>query len=468
MKKKPLIQFGLISLSAFVIIGASFLFVKEAADFSEISVMNSQVSEKIEQVTVPLNYETRISKGNALFDSGYYSQAITEYSLASQIQEDNPQAHLLLAKTYLKLEDYESAAVEYKLILDKNPQNTEARTYYGKTLLLNKQFDEAKAVFSPMETVQEAKYYDALLEAYAGNFEESEKMLLEAEKLSGGIPRETFELILKDFEMFKDQKEGQEVYLQTVLAKTMLDLGEYQLAEVLSQEALDVKSDYRDAWMILGYALLKTKDYQGAEDAFTEAKKLDAVKNEVHYFLGTSHYFQAEYKEAITEYELALLYGFNPEREVYTKIAESQFFLGEYNDAIASYEHLAKIDSSSVDIFVRPVTIALNHLHDSSRAYALAKMAVEKFPTEAIAHDLLSWTYIEMDKLEEAEAEINKTFMLNPNLASAHYHAGLLREKQGHLEGAKWEFKRAYELAKSGDSISALAADKFNSIILTQ
>ncbi len=265
---------------------------------------------------------------------------------------------------------------------------------------------------------------------------------------------------------FDSQQGGQGIYLKALLSKAFIDAEEFELAENLAMQILNEKTDYRDVWVLLGYAQLKKESYQEAEDAFKQAEKLDSVKPETHYFLGTAHYFQEEYEESIKGFELALLNGFEPESEAYRKMAESQLFLEQYEEALAAYEYLIKVDQSSIELFIRPVWIAIEKLNDLNRALTLAQESVTLFPGDAMSHNLLAWVYIEQNELEKAETEIDTAFDIDPNLAEAHYNAGLLREKQSNLEGAKWEFKKAYDLSESGDEISGLAAEKYNKLII--
>lgn len=251
-----------------------------------------------------------------------------------------------------------------------------------------------------------------------------------------------------------------------MLTQAFIDVKEYQLAAGLALDILGSKSDYRDVWIMLGYAQLKTQAYTDAEESFKQAKKLDAIKPETHYFLGTALYFEEKYEEAVNEFELAVLYGFKPENEAYRKIAESQLFLEKYEESLEAYEHLVKIDGGgSVDIFVRPVWIALTYIKDMERALSLAELAVQTFPNEAMSHNLMAWVYMEKNELDKADAEIKNAFSIDPNFAEAHYNAGRLREKQGNADGAIWEYKKAYELSKAGDSISALASERYNALI---
>ncbi len=445
-KKSPWIQIASILCSGIILVGASALFIKNASDLLQGNVLNADLPDEIEKVALPVNYEARMAKGDALFQAEYFTLAATEYAFAINLEPKNPAAYLSLGKTYLEMGENQEAVEQFKLASELNPSSTESSALYGHALIRNRQFQEAQNVFdSFVKEVQEAQYFGALLDSYFGRFDDAEKKLNKAKELAGSIPGEDIQLFLNAYANFEDQQQGQDIYLKTLLAEAMVDVEEYELAEGLALDVLSVKSDYRDAWIILGYSKLKTEAYQDAEDAFAQAKKLDAIKPETHYFLGTAHYLQEEYEEAIKEFELALLYGFQPQIEAYHKIAESQLFLERYEDALASYEHLVKIDHSNVELFVRPVWISITFIKDLDRALTLAQEATSRFPGEAQSHNLLGWVYVEKDALDEAQQSLEKAILLNGNLAEAHYNLGRLYEKKGELENAKSEYKKAHE-----------------------
>jgi tetratricopeptide (TPR) repeat protein len=236
----------------------------------------------------------------------------------------------------------------------------------------------------------------------------------------------------------------------------------------MAMKVLNQQSDYRDVWTLLGYSQLKLENYEGAKQSLDQAVKIDSIKPEIHYFLGLSHYFLEEYDDAVTRFELALLYGFEPENEPYRKIAESQLFLERYEEALAAYEYLVKIEHSSVDDFVRPVWLAIEKVQDLDRALTLAQEAVTHFPGKAMSHNLLGWVYIEQGQLELADESLSTAFQIDPLMAEAHYNTGRLRELQGHTEGAIWEYEKAYELSESGDNISQQASEAYNRLVTPQ
>lgn len=447
------------------VFGILFLF-KAGSDFSQTNILSNQLSS-FEKVTTPISYETRITKGDGLMSSGFYNLAASEYAFAINIQPSNPAAYAKLGRAYLALQESEKAVLQFQKALEIAPDSTEYKSLMGKALIANGQFQDAQAIFDGFtKEIQEAQYYGALLDGFYGRFEDAKRKLEKAITLVGSVPISDVERHLSVYGSFAKMQDAQKIYLQALLAEALNDTYEYKLAEAVALEVLGVKSDYRDVWILLGYAQMKSNNYNEAEESFNQAKKLDAIKPETHYFLASTHYFQEEYDEAVNEYELALLYGFKPEIEAYKKIAECNLLLQKYQDALAAYEHIIKIDSSNIDIFVKPIWIAITYLGDLDRALSLAQNAQSRFPDSAMSHNLLAWVYIERNELDKAESELEVSLSLDPGLAEAHYNAGRMHEAKGDIEKARSEYKKAYESAEPEDTIGTAAAEKYNALIL--
>lgn len=469
MKKHNFIQISIIVLSTLILIAATyFAFNYSAAQIAKTDLLQiGSISDQVEQIAVPVSYETRIAKGNSFFAAENYTQAASEYAFAINIQSENPEGYAKLGEAYLALNENEKAVEQFKRAVEIATSNPQYKAKYAIALMRTNRLDEAKNVLSAATVTQETLFYSAIAEIISENFDEAKTKFEAAAIAQGEIPAETIQNFINAFSNYDSQKEGQKIYLKALIAKALIDAQEYALTANLAKSILDEQSDYRDVWILLGYADLKTNQYQAAEDAFKQAKKIDPVKPETHYFLGSAHYFQGEYEDAVKEFELALLYNFEPASECYRKIAESNLVLQNYDAAMEAYEYLLKIDHYSVDSFIKPVWVAITYLHDLDRAATMAQNAVSYFPDEAMSYNLIGWVEVEKDEFDKAENSLSQALRLDPDLAAAHYNKGLLREKQNRTEEAKEEFLSAYKLAGE-DSIGTMAAQKYNSIITNE
>lgn len=466
MKKDNAIQISIIVLSSLVLLAATyFAFQYSAAQVASTNILQAtDFNEEVEQIAVPINYETRISKGNSLANAGYHALAASEYAFAINIQPENPEAYEKLGETYLALNKNEKAKEQFERAIEISPENPTYKAKYAISLMRIGDFEEAKNVLSAATVNQEVLFYSGVAETITENYEEAKTKFSAALATEGSIEATLIQNFSNAFLDYDSQKEGQSIYLQALIAKALVEAKEFALAESLSKKILDQQNDYRDVWILLGYSQLKTENYTGAEDAFKQAKHIDPVKPETHYFLANAHYFQEEYENAVTEFELALLYDFEPSSECYRKIAESNLILEKYEEALEAYEYLLQIENSSINDYVQPVWIAITYLNDLERAFSLAQEGANYYPEAAMSYNLLGWVQVEKNQLSEAEKAIDTALKIDPNLAAAHYNQGLLREKQNKTEDAKNAFMQAYELG-NGSSIGTMAAEKYNSLI---
>jgi Tfp pilus assembly protein PilF len=115
-----------------------------------------------------------------------------------------------------------------------------------------------------------------------------------------------------------------------------------------------------------------------------------------------------------------------------------------------------------VNAYIDPFKTAIQKVKDLDRALTLAQKAVNQFPNEAMSHRFLAELYLLKGELALANDALQTAFTFDPNLAETHLIAGKIREAQSNHEGAKWEYKKAFELSRSGDEINQEAATRYN------
>lgn len=365
-------------------------------------------------------------------------------SLLSTSQETLPLVPAANEANEMSLEEYAAA---YALA-----PTADSAAPYAHALMTQEQWSDAEKVLDSVEENQKLLYEKALFDVMQNHLEEAKK----AFKAAGS------ENFLLTYENFEAAQGAETIYLQALLCKTLIDSKEFELAAILAKTVLTQKNDYRDVWMLLGYAKYTLENYKDAEDAFRQAKKIDSTKPEVHYFLGSTLMKTNKVEEAIDELELALLYGFEPAEEAYKKVAESYEFLEQWTDAVGAYEALLNLNPSSPNSFQKPIELCLKQLKDTVRALSLAQKAIVFFPGEALSHTLLAKVYLADAKIDLASQSIEAAFQMNSNLPLAHYLAGEIREAQNNVEGARWEFKKTFELTEENDPLHAAAAEKYN------
>ncbi len=228
----------------------------------------------------------------------------------------------------------------------------------------------------------------------------------------------TLKAAYDDYALFP---ESPELHLLTLLGHALADVQECELALPLLSEAVRQQDDYRDAWIVQGFCELTTERTTEALASLERAYQLDPEKPETQYFLGRSYIAQGDHGNALTFLQYALQNGFEPQAEVRRLIAEEALQTGNAALALEQEEALTKLNDATIDTYANYVAAALTS-GKKQDAELKAREAVQKWPREARAYDLLGWTLAQNGNKEEAKQNLEKALELNPSLASAKEH----------------------------------------------
>ncbi len=456
------LKVSVIVMTAVATVGVGFAGIELYANWNQASLLNA--SDATEE-NASLNYETRINQGDQAMESAQYASALQEYEYALTLDPENPEAFMKRGEAQWALHQNDAALESFKSAYTLSPTADTAATY-AHGLMMREFWSEAESVLSSIPEANQNLYYQkALFNVMQGHKDPAKIEFTNALASSGPLTPTVLNGFLSSYQTFEAAQGAEENYLTALLCKSLVDAEEYELTTLLAKQVLTQKNDYRDVWMILGYAQYKMEAYADAEDAFRQAKKIDSLKPEVHYFLGSTLSEEQKNQEAIEELELALLYGFEPAEEAYKKIADNHEALKEWSDAVAAYEALLNLTPSSVTLFQKPIELCLNELKDLDRALTLGQKATSLFPNQALSHTLLATAYLAKGQTDLANDEVNTAFQIDSNFILAHYTAGQIREAQGNTEGAKWEYKKAFELSAENDPLRSKSAEKYNALL---
>lgn len=425
----------------------------------------SDIPEK-KKISRNLSFVERIEKGDKLFENGYSSLAIKEYSQASKLDETKAEPYIKIGKVHLQEKSIDKAYENFAIALKLEPNNIESKIYTAKSLIRKEQFSEATEILSSIsEENQMAKYYQGMMEAFNLDRINAKKHFEEAialnttEELSNNSRK-----FIEAIKTFESSQGSEEVYYKALVAKVYNEVEEFYLAKGISGSGVTEKDDYRDLWILLGYSCLKIEDLKCSLDSFTRAQNLDPEKAETLYFLGLTYFELDRLDDAMKSLELALENGFEPAIQAKQKLAEIYFLNKKYTEAVTYYESIAEENPQDVEGFVKPIWIYLEHLLKPEKALKLALDALEKNPNNAMSYNLVGWAYLANEKLKDAEKNLKKALELDPNLAAAWLNLGQLEETKKNIDEAKKDYKKAYELGKN-EAVGNLALKKYNELL---
>lgn len=410
-------------------------------------------------------YAESMKQGAALAAKSYYSLAINEYRKASSAMPGSIEPLNEIGKIYLNQRNSEKAIQAFEEIIGMGSNDDGVKINLARAHLQNANIQKAKGIFSGLsQQNQISAYYKAIIAACEGNYEESKKLFSEA---SGGdnewikARSQTFLAAYSEFSKFEG---GQPTHIKTLIGKALNQTGEYSLAIPILANVIKEKSNYRDAWTLLGYAYLNNSKPAEAIEALEQARKLDPSKSETLFFLGLAYFAENKIDNAINYIESSLEKGFEPRVQAYQKLAELYFVKQDYAKSAKAYETVLGINSTNVDYFIRPIWIYIEKLHNPSAALDLAQTSLISHPNSAMAYNLIGWAYAAAGNYDLGKKNLETAIKIDPNLAAAHLNLGQMYEKMNYTKTAKEYYKKAFELDKNTSSIGALAAERYNKI----
>jgi tetratricopeptide (TPR) repeat protein len=322
--------------------------------------------------------------------------------------EDDRDARLLLAHAYVELRAWDAASAEYESLLASDPTDTLAHERLGA---LGYGHDPAaiQHLFSAQTSLS--------------------TLLLEALESPG----------VED-----------PAYASAVFGQVLFEAEEWALASRQFERALSYSPGYSDAHAYLGYALDQMRYPDEAYPHLALAVELAPDSAVPHLFLGLHYEQRGDSAAARAEYEAA--YDIDPENPA-TSVAIGRVWTveGRYETAEVWLTHavsLAPDDPIVLEILTR---FYLEHnIISEDRGITAASRLAELAPADARAHDLQGWAALQVGEYSVAEESLMRALSLDPSLASAHYHLGLLWQLRGDSGRAEESFERALDLDTTG------------------
>ena len=469
-------NFLIISILFLLLFGAISLYLFELPPFNKNTTEKSPITVN---KGVPRNKSSQefFERAENLEKNNFLTLAIAEYQNSYNADKSNNTPLIKIAQLNYKLKNYEKAQSLFKELSTLEPANLELKIWLAKSYLSDRKpksdpssptnIQLAKEILQKITSdYSDAKLYLAIIYLSEKNFEESKKLFKEIasdQNTSTQILAKS-KTFIDAFTEYEKNSSSPKTHLQTLLAKGLIENDEYQIAISQLFDVIKEKNDYRDAWILLGYAYLKLDQTPEAIDSLEEAKKLDKTKPETLFYLGLSYYSKGDYNKALENLELAKTAGYEPKIQVDQKLAEIYLQLNNNQQAALHYESVISQNKSDINLFIRPIWLNIEKLNNPEKALSLATTALENHPQNAMAENLVGWAYIAKSDFQNAEIHLKKALSIDPNLDATYLNFGILFENKNQTKNALDSYKTAKNLGK-GNSISTIATNRYNSLL---
>jgi len=392
-------------------------------------------------------------------------EQIPEISIQPEVNENSPSSLTKLGDKYLAEHKPKDAQEAYLKAEKLDPSSTTIKLKIAQSYLDQRNLNAAKTLIWQLNKEDPSvKYYTGIILSLFKDPEGAKKIFTEIAAKDGDPNRSNAQNFVDAFTTFSYYKEGEQIFLETLLGKAMTESEQYEAAIPLLYDVINQKNDYRDAWIILGYAYLNTAKYQDATDALIQALKLDNEKPETLFFLGISYSFIKDTDKAIFYLEKAKSYGFMPKEEIDSRLGDLYILQGEYKKSAMLYEKVLASAPKNLSLYTKAIWVNIEKLNDTNKALILAKKALQERPSEAASFNLVGWALSSKGNMEDAKAYLGKAIELNPKLDAAYLNLGQIYEKENKISLAKDYYTKAYSLGQ-GNSVARLAAKKYQAIL---
>ncbi len=360
---------------------------------------------------------THLRQGDLSAIQGEWEPAETEYKAAVDAGGDVA-ALRKLAQARMQRRKYPDAKATIDRLRRAGARQEDVLLLQTTLLLRTGELVQAREILEGAGDSPQKHYGLSLLAIIQGDHETAKTELAAVETGWDPTLRAYARAIRSAYDEFATFPQGKTIHLTTLLARTLAQVQECELALPLLSQVVQEQDDYRDAWTVQGYCQLTSERYVDAEQSFQRAYGIDPEKAEIQYFLGRTYLALKDSKNAVTFLQYALQNGFEPKKEVRMKLAAAALASGDQALAWEQYDIIARESDVELPTVEKLITLSIT-MGKKQEALAFGLAAVSRWPTEARAYDLLGWAEAENGKKEEAKKDLEKALQIDPTLASA-------------------------------------------------
>lgn len=384
-----------------------------------------------------------------------YEQAASEFAAAVALEPSALEPLLNLAEAQIQLKDFARARANLLAAEQLDASNSDIFILRGIIFLRENNFLESEKAFS--QAGDKANFWSGALAAFFDRRDEAVKLLQTT--TDARAPE-----ILAAFDEYSKYPDSPKTHLDTLLTRAFVAIGEYQLALAKIGPVLEDDANYRDAWILTGYAQFAEQKFELARESWQTAYALDSGKPETQYFLGLVSFELKNWDDAEKFFLLARGNHFEPD-DLDEKLIEIYLTSGKYRAAADLLSEKINTDeSASIDDFTRAISLYLEKLNDGQKAWEVASLAVTRLPESSPAWNLAGWVSLKNNQLEKARTQLEYAISLDPKSPWPYYNLGQVFEKSGDTAAALSAYHDAFELDSNGPA-GALAAQNYNRLL---
>ncbi|MBD2039408.1 tetratricopeptide repeat-containing serine protease family protein [Microcoleus sp. FACHB-672] len=203
----------------------------------------------------------------------------------------------------------------------------------------------------------------------------------------------------------------------------LFNLQRYEAAVAAYDKAIQIKSGFAQAWFFRGLALYHLKRYEDAIASYDKAIQIKPDYRSVWFFRGNALYDLKRYKDAVASYDKAI--QVNPNNGMaWFKRGNALSDLKRYEDAVASYDKVIQVDSGFSQTAWFKRGNALSDLKRYEDAVASYDKAIKLRLNDADAWYNQGLALSKLKRYKQAVASYDKAIQIKSDFANAWYNRG--------------------------------------------
>jgi superkiller protein 3 len=349
-------------------------------------------------------------RGEQAADTGNAALAISQFQEAVKFNFENAAAHAGLGEVFDAIDDRARAIVNFEKALEIDPELVEIYYPLGVLHFEGNEFAKAEAYFKSALPTRDAA--DAEIQNYMG--------------------------------------------------LTAARQGRDEDAILFFQKAIELKSDYAEAYFNLGEALDRLNRFDDAIAAYRKALEINPRYAAAQYNLGVAYYNRERYEEAAAAYRLAVD-SQKDDLDSQKNLADSYRQLKQFDSAVMTYKNVIALNTEEANADRAEIYSKFGYCLGKANQWDESVNALHeavRLETDAVQYANLSWGYSNAAKVEakaknapEAQKKLltakvaaERSVELDQNFDAGFYNLGNAQAQLGEGEAAIESYKKAINL----------------------
>lgn len=355
----------------------------------------------------------QLKQGEIYELKGEWKQAQDRYEQSVASGGGSP-ALKKLAAIQLQRREFDAAAGTISKLKEENSDSADVILLEGILALRRGKPESAISIFNRQPDAPQSLYGLALAAIAQGDHEAAKTSLTKAAQSGEPVIRSYAGAILQAYNEFALFPDGQQIHLQTLLARSLAQVNECETALTLVAPVVALQPGYRDAWIVKGFCEFNTERTKEALSSLEQAYSLDPEKPEIQYFLARTHAALGDPQNAVTFLRYAVMNGFQPERDARELLADYALELGNTELALEQYKTIADGSDGDLPAYRRYIELAIGSANHALDALSEAKNALKKWPDDPTALMLAAKSALAAGLPDEAKNYIEKALKIDP------------------------------------------------------